>query len=188
MACKNCQRLNKQTNKNLCLKACDRLEDLTLNAAFLTSPPPLFIFFIFPEQQKCQIWVGHNLCSVWNMKLVFFLINKIWRGLLSKMFYYVCHIFSYKTVGEKISKRKKKKLEFCWIKVHRKTNAPGAVLRHRIFLLSLTIQHCDGMQRLPDYPMEWVRSKDCLTVQCSVMVFKDCLTIQHSLMVCKDCL
>ena len=47
--------LNKK--KILCLKACDRLEDLTLNAVcFNTSSPPPPSF-----QQMCQIWVGHNL-------------------------------------------------------------------------------------------------------------------------------
>ena len=155
---------------------------------FYISPPPTFFHFSWAAEVSNLSWSQPLFSMKYETCFFFFLINKIWRGLLSKMFYYVCHIFSYKTVGEKISKRKKKKLEFCWIKVHRKTNAPGAVLRHRIFLLSLIIQHCDGMQRSPDYPMEWVRSKDCLTVQCSVMVCKDCLAIQHSLMVCKDCL
>ena len=97
----------------------------------------IFWFLFFSPQQKCQIWVGHNLCPVWNMELDLWMNKtqdwnkserRVQEGCIQLFnvfyqFYCVCHIFScifwqassWKLV-KKINNKTIISLNFAWIK------------------------------------------------------------------------
>ena len=89
-----------------------------LNAVFLN-------FFFFPEQQTCQIWVGHSF-EIWNLIFGWARYkteHRVEEVCCSKCFIvFVISFLVYfdkkvhKKLKKKISKQKNSNLGFCWIK------------------------------------------------------------------------
>ena len=98
-----------------------------LNAVFLNVF--FFFFFFFPEQQTCQIWVGHSF-EIWNLIFGWARYkteHRVEEVCCSKCFIvFVISFLVYfdKKVHKKLKKKKKKikqakkisNLGFCWIK------------------------------------------------------------------------
>ena len=121
-----------------------------LNAFFLRA----FFFSPPPEQQTCQIWVGHSF-EIWNLIFGWTRYKTLedrtqsWRSLLFKVFHCVCHISSFifwRASSQKTEKKKKnyankKKKKFKpWILLNQTRTVKqmrAVALRHRIFFFSL---------------------------------------------------
>ena len=127
----------------LCLKARDRLEDLTYMRFFFNV---FFFFFFFCDQQKCQ-------SQLWNTELDFgWTIYKTEHTRVEEVFCSKCFIVSvisflvyfdkqvHKKLEKKLSKQAKKKIK-PWILLNQtrtERQRHVAALRHRIYFFSLT--------------------------------------------------
>ena len=133
----------KKKKKNLYLKACDRLEDLTLNAFFLILFFVLFcfvLFFFFFLQQMCKVesvttLVQYKLCNLifgWTRYKIKINQEHRVKEVCCPMCFIVSYLFLYiltarfiKT-GKNLNKNKIKIFNFAESNAHHKTNTCGS--------------------------------------------------------------
>ena len=112
-----------------------------LNAFFLN-------FFFFPEQQTCQIWVGHSF-EIWNLILdeqKYKTEHRVEEVCCSKCF--IVSVISFlvyfdKQIHKKLEKNKQAKKFKPWILLNQtctEKQMRTTALRHRIYFFSLTAQ------------------------------------------------
>ena len=105
-----------------------------------------FFFFFFPEQQTCQIWVGHSF-EIWN--LIFgwarykteHRVEKICCSKCFIVFFISFLVYFDKKVHKKLEKKIKQAkkfqtLDFAESNAHRKTNARGSFETYDLFFLA----------------------------------------------------
>ena len=109
--------------------------------------PKRVFFFFSPEQQTCQIWIGHCF-EIWNLIFGWARYkteHRVEEVCCSKCF--IVFVISFLVYfDKKVHKKKKKKnkhakkfqpLYFAESNVHRKTNARGSFETYDLFFLAL---------------------------------------------------
>ena len=151
----------------LCLKARDKTV-----TNWKTWPKRVFFLnFVFPEQQTCQIWVGHSF-EIWNLIFGWARYkteHRVEEVCCSKCFIvFVISFLVYfdKKVHKKLKKEIKQKNFKPWILLnhcaHRKTNARGSFDIWFIFLslITQTLKGCLLYAWKHPTPMEKKKKKE----------------------------
>ena len=134
----------KKKKRKICLKACDRLDNLNVFFFLTFFFCFCFYFVLFFKQQTFQIWVGHNFVQYEKWNLIFGRTRyktehrvEVCCLIVSVMSFHLYLAYFDKQVYKKLKKKlsKQKKLK-AWILLNQTRNekqTQAAALRHTIY-------------------------------------------------------